>query len=291
MIVNPQDSPRNDRGQVALSAGVCGTLVVAIPCREGLLVAADRRSTLRGEQVDGASKLEALNGSPATVITVTGTGEFIGDPPAGQTAASWLANAPRKFDARLLLKTAIDRRERTLDPETLRGVADELVSEFRTFFGSYPPTLLGRYAGAELCRAVIFQCRDGNPLSRIIATFAVTISNSQQISAANEVVRIFASEEPFEVCKFGETEYVNEHVLAGRGRMSLSSKLTGLLTASSPVGAFPVADAEYVARGLIIAAEIASASIPIPSGSGIGGGMTVFLIRRDRAELRDSIVC
>jgi hypothetical protein len=272
---------------IASISGISGTLVVAIPCREGLLVGADRRSTLRGEQVDGASKLEVLDGSPITAITVTGTGEFISDPPAGESAAFWLAKAPRHFDARAVVRTAINRRERTLEPATIHGVADDLVSALRAFFNRHPPELLSRYAGEELCRAVMFQCR-GNPPARVVATFTVAISKSREIGAADLVVRNFASTEPFEVCRFGETQYVDEHVLSDFGRASLTPKLKDLLSASPPIAEFSAADAELVAHGLIIAASATSSSIPIPSGNGIGGGVTVLLIRSDTAEVRDA---
>lgn len=270
------------------ASAVCGTLVIAIPCREGLLVAADRRATVHGQTIDGDSKLAVLNGSPVTVIAVTGAGEFIAPPRAGQSTASWLAQAPRLFDARSVLEKAIEQRGRKLSADMLAGIADDLVSELRSFFNRRQPALLARYAGTDLCRAVIFQCRGGSPPARVMATFTVTISNSREISAAGDLVRTFAPEEPFEVCSFGETEYVIEHVLNGSGRAALSPKLKRLLALASSVRVadLQVAEAEYVARGLIMAAEVTSASNPIPSGCGIGGGATVVLLRPDLVESR-----
>jgi hypothetical protein len=116
----------------------------------------------------------------------------------------------------------------------------------------------------------------------------VTISTSCEVSSTGHVVRNFAAEEPLEVCKFGETEYVNEHVLHGPGRASLPPKLTELLALRLPIADVPAGMAEYLAHGIIMAAEEISSTTPIPSGNGIGGGVTVFLVQADDVTVRES---
>lgn len=169
----------------------------------------------------------------------------------------------------------------------LAKVAHDVRDGVSAFFAQHPPGLLRRYSGVGLFRAVVFQCT-GEPTSCLIATFLVLISNVGEIKTSDHVVRVFGREEPFEVCKFGETDYVNEHVLSGSGRMHLPQKFFDLVGSSCRIGDLSVCDAEIIANALISAAEITSATIPIPSGVGIGGGTTTLLVGPERVDIRDS---
>lgn len=86
-----------------------GTLVVMVPCQDGLVVAADSRTTVAGIYLDVRDKIIVPGSPPHTVATVTGTGEIIASTTKRpDDLEAYLANAPRLMDLHSVVRRQLE---------------------------------------------------------------------------------------------------------------------------------------------------------------------------------------
>src|SRR5437588_3979742 len=87
-----------------------GTLVVVIPTRDGLVVAADSRSTVLGQNFDGAEKLQLANTETPILVTITGTSDFANMPPPGVSLIDWMPNATYNYRGTAFVVSYLGKR-------------------------------------------------------------------------------------------------------------------------------------------------------------------------------------
>jgi len=95
---------------LTLAVPANGTLVVIVPSADGLVVAADSRTTVNGATCDNQYKITELRRPKRTVVAVTGEVAFISPPDAQERdVCGYLKSAPRMLDIASVVKSYLER--------------------------------------------------------------------------------------------------------------------------------------------------------------------------------------
>jgi hypothetical protein len=107
-----------------------GTLVVLIPTEDGLVVAADSRTSLFGVFCDSQYKIIELKKPKHVAIAVTGDVAFIAPPEAHeQNICGYLNSAPRMLDFTYIVKNYLERKNVDFFKLSLEDLGSECVGE------------------------------------------------------------------------------------------------------------------------------------------------------------------
>jgi hypothetical protein len=259
-----------------LSLGPHGTLVVMIPTRDGLVVAADSRSTVNSLTCDEVYKIVVVPRRERTVLAVTGTGVFL---PIRKEQPTDLCRFIREekplLDIETLAQEFLSKGRGDLAPGEVYSLGSACVSATREFQAKYRRLQpLARAAGKAIYTVVIGMY---NPSQRAatITYFKVIIGPEDLLPRldAPQQVRVFESD-VLATYSFGETDYVAKHVGAVADRYL--GDYISLLNKRKIVGDVSVAEARRAAFSLIYASSRATEIIP--SESGIGGPIDIVLL-------------
>ena len=253
-----------------------GTLVLAMPTRDGLVVAADSRSTLLGSFFDGREKLYTVETAHPTIISITGTSNFAIPPPVGTPIATWLPNAEYRYRGKDALRSYLeDKREFELTLGSAEDAAEFLAQSISDYLTADLDNHRN-FLGTELCRAVIFQCPEQDSMRT--ATMAFTVDQEGSVQAQNATFNEYKKDNVKDFGLFGESDYTTTYVLESAGPTFMTEQAVNVWTTGRLVNDFSAKDTADFLRSLIEAVEATSQIIPIPSGNGIGGTPTVRLI-------------
>lgn len=258
-----------------LSALAHATLVVVVPARDGLVIAADSRFTFMGAGCDGAFKILEPQRLGHTVAFVTGDSIFVAPPAVGTEPCSYLATAPRLLDLGAVVTAYLDRAGD--DPEKMpqAGLAAACVRSVLRFQGKYPAALRG-YRGRELA-SVVVASYDPARGAATIRHFAIRIdARTGRAEASRGSEMTLGAGSARGVWIYGETEYVNRRVYRGPGRRFLDPATLSFLDVRGLTGEVTVERAEAVAGNVIRAASREAEIDPPPSG--IGGQIRVVVV-------------
>jgi len=138
------------------------TLVLAIPTRDGLVVAADSRMTVEGEYFDIAVKLKVARDSTSLVYTTTGYCDFADVPPPGVSMAQWLPIATWQFRATAFVDSYLSNRPSTpLRMENVVEIGAALASSIGDYF-DLRTELRELFQGHPVCQLAIFRITAAN---------------------------------------------------------------------------------------------------------------------------------
>lgn len=258
------------------------TLVVAIPTKEGLIVAADSRVTLpSGQYFDIEKKLNVVESKPPLIFAVTGYSAVKEPVPPGKTLQEWFPVAPHRFQGSLIVQKYLQEnltRQLTLD-QRLTQSADALASCLNKFFSQNPQVIVS-FHGRELCRLSIFQA---NGMAQSWGSVPFEVSKDGRIEAKPAIIKSYKSTDAMDCVFFDPDYYTTTHVLRGQGRAFLperAKKMVQQAMSDVPprIQEISANDGAFLARAIIQAAETTTKIIPVPSGSGIGGPVYIYLV-------------
>ena len=268
---------------LTLAVPARGTLVVIVPSADGLVVAADSRTTVNGATCDNAYKITELSRPQRTVVAVTGEVAFI-KPPAAQEqdVCGYLKSAPRMLDIASVVKSYLERKN--VDPAKLRleELGAECVGAVQRFREN-EPLALEPYVGREIF-SVVIASYDAHAKTAMVLNFAVRIDGSTHRVEVGGFTRIAITPQSRRgVWSYGESDYLNRSVFAGAGRKYLTDATLNFMLVDKPVAEARRDEAVAAAGNVIEAASRTAQTIPSPSG--IGGPVEMVLLgRKSRPE-------
>jgi hypothetical protein len=264
---------------------LAGTLVVVVPSKEGLVVAADSRSSVGNTHCDSAYKIIELNKPARTVATVTGYGIFAQNPgPAVQDICEYLKEAPRLLDIEQVVKEYVEKANVKVANIRIDDLAKDCLAALQRFKVAFP-LAIPPFAGRELFN-VVLAGYDSETKTATIRFFVIRVVPS---TLDFEVIKIsqvdYGPQSTRDYAAFGETDYLNKHVFGGEGRKFVNSDtIAFLLNEKKTVSETSVAEAVAIATNLIDATARTTEVIPAPTG--IGGPIDVVLIGQDEHPQR-----
>jgi hypothetical protein len=258
-----------------------GTLVIAIPTCEGLLIAADSRVTIGEAMCDHSFKITEVQGVDRVGVVATGfttvqdTTSLAGFPMAG--ICDHLYKIKPKFDALDIVKTKIEEDLRLasenfdqLPGKCLKSVADYMASDpgvfdpvrgrklFQVAVGSYDPSQQTSY----LRQFSVHIAADGSPWIEGVEVLKFSPADAQSLQV------------------LGESSFMNTNVLYGPGSQFLTERYGRFRErAGDPIGATDVNSAADFAADLIEATARMTQFVPAPTG--IGGPVDILLIGKE----------
>jgi hypothetical protein len=201
---------------------VHGTLVVAAPSRDGLIVAADNRARVDGAVCDSYHKITEPNRPDRTVFAVVGRSMYLEAPPSGlPDPCTYLREAPRIYDIDALVKTYLETsgaNVATTGTEELAARCIEAIAavqkthgdHIRAFWGTRMfIVVLATYAPAE--RTSTFKW------------FSLLLSPTGEPFVSEKETEVIGPTNRRMVVRFGEPEFYEKQVLNGPGRKFLGN--------------------------------------------------------------------
>jgi hypothetical protein len=253
-----------------------GTLVVMVPSNDGLVVAAESRSTVGQKYCDTAFKIVEPARPPRTVITVTGNGIYYPDPgPGVPDLCAYISRAPRLLDIERVVREYLEKQNRDIGTLRMEEVAKQCVDAVKAFGMSWPGVLRA-YSGREMFSVAMAAY---NPASRTatVLNFVVRITAATLDPEAARIARKeFTGISPREDFEFGETDYLIQNVYRGAGRKFLDKETIAFFQAGKTVSQTSLQEAQAVAVNIIEAASRTTELVTPPNG--IGGPIDVVLL-------------
>lgn len=278
-------APRSE-GQVSAD----GTLVVTVPAKNGIIVAADTRTTVpiapyqsslgllgvTQKYCDGQAKIFVAKRRKRTVVFQTGSGlqlPLFGVLPLD--VCEYLRSTPPILDIADVLMQQIDAKPtQVLTRAEVQEIAEHCVSRVAEFARKYEAVHpLNGYLDQGMFRAAIVSY-DVKRETGLLGSFVIRV-DSTGAPVLGEVLwrRILKTDRTFDdLSRFGETEYVDQYAI------KLGQTFLGPYNAlsSRTVAQTSLSEAVSAALSLITATEETAKSIPPPSG--IGGPIDVATI-------------
>jgi hypothetical protein len=270
---NSKNADMNDRTTSAAS----GTLILVIPTAEGLVVAADSRTRLRGKFYDCREKLHVAGTRAPFVFAITGSGEFPCAIPHGIDPEPHLRDGPYAFRGRDAVLAYCERNpDFVISCAGLELIGQGLATGYSEFLARHP-TKADECIGQCICRVVLCQVDPvGGEL--LIASIAIAIDADRRASPTAPTFHRVTSTDAAVCLFFGEVGYVVEHVENGAGRRFVPPDAESLWASMGLVRDLRAHQAVRLAVFIVKAAEQISAEIPLPSGNGIGGPVRTLLV-------------
>lgn len=262
-----------------------GTLVIIVPTKEGLIAAADSRSSAGKSFCDGTYKIIHLSKPARCIATVTGTGIFVANPgPEVKDLCEYVKRAPRLLDIEQVVKSSVEKAADDIAALDIEDVASSCIDSLKKF-ASANPLAIKPFAGRELFSVVLAQYT-ATDRTAVIRSFTIRVSPSARDYEIVDVVRFaFAPNSPRDYAAFGETDYLNETVFGGVGRAYITPATVAFLRDDNKtVSQTSLEEAIAVSNNIIEATSKATTLIPAPSG--IGGPVHLVLLGSDNEPRR-----
>jgi hypothetical protein len=256
------------------------TLVVLVPSADGLVVAADSRTTVLGTQCDGQFKIVQLKRPSRTVVMVTGDGVFIPPPStAEKDLCRYQQSAPHLLDMTAVVSSYLQRNAHAPEKLSLKDLGAKCVHAAQRFQALHPEAFRS-HLGGEIF-SVVLASYDPKAKVSTLRNFVVRMSQETQKIEATRFAKIaVSSTDRRGIWAYGETDYVEKQVYGGFGRQFLSASTLDFFLQDKPVAQASRDQAVAAAVNLIQAASRAAQQFPAPSA--IGGPIDVVLLGRGR---------
>ena len=254
--------------------------MVLVPSADGLVIAADSRTSIFGATCYSQYKITELTRPKRTVVAVTGDMAFIKPPDEGvHDVCGYLQSAPRMLDIPSLIKRSLERRSRDPFKLSLEDLGSECVQAVQRFRES-SPLALEPYIGREIF-SVVIASYDPRSKTSLVMNFVVRIDAATRRVEADRFTRItIPPHNRRGVWSYGETDYLNHNVFGGIGRKYLTGSTLDFILADQPVAEVRLDQAVSAAANVIEAAG--QTTQLIPSTSGIRGPIDIVLLGQKR---------
>jgi hypothetical protein len=195
------------------------TLVLMVPFKDGLIVAADGRQTVRDKiYCDGVAKIIQATKPVRAVAAVTGNGVVVDYPrpvPDDQMC-SYIKSAPRIFDIEAVVQRFLDQSSGSLKWRDLAPLAQlclgEVIKLDRTL-----PGFLARFLGTTMFQ-VVLAGYDADTGTSVIKTFSGRIERDGRFMFEFARDKSYSRDTDADWLMFGEADYFNAHVLGPEGQ-------------------------------------------------------------------------
>lgn len=256
---------------------ISGTLVLAIPAREGLVFAADSLATVDGKSIPDRRKLNIVTSSKSTAFSITGTSTFIASPPNNVDLVSWAQEqAPLFSGADVVDRVLAKSGDSKVSEEILASAGGQLASGLTDYLADKRENLK-TFIGREICRLVIAQY-DSVASEYLIATVVLQVTSEGLIVLNGAEINYMGPEDERGIWKFGESEYVDANVLqpGSIGFPFLGPDIMRLWNGPKLIKDMTVKAATEIISLVISATERASKSVPI--NTAVGGEPMILLL-------------
>jgi hypothetical protein len=210
-------------GSAAGSVAVGGSLVLAVPARDGLVVAADRRGKLGDSgYCDSYHKIVEPSRPDRTVLAIAGGALRVAAPPSEVSdPCAYLREAPRYFDigalARNHLETSV-ANVATMDTDQLAALCVETIA---TFQKAHPDDIRGPWDRPLF--VVILASYAPAERRSIVKIFGVRLRANGEPFASDKKIHVLGPASASDLLAFGEADFLQEQVLKGPGKQFLGS--------------------------------------------------------------------
>lgn len=262
------------------TVGMAGTLVSVTPTRDGIVMAADSRSTLGGHYCDCTYKLVEVNHPNATAVAVAGIGIVFPRPPAGVAdICQWVKTAPRVMDIEAFAKGYIESNPDDISESGLLRLGAASLEQVRQL-QRFSPDASEVYAGNNFYTIAFASYEPQGSLAKVGAVGVRFNPATGQPELTDYAFWVFSPGDPGDVINFG----LFEHVLQwGRPYMDSYRRF---MPNKRTVAQIPSEDAVNALSNLMAAAAKATMIAPTPGGVGIGGPTDVLLLSRNARPVR-----
>ncbi len=257
-------------------AGLSGTLVVAVPTRAGLVVAADTRFTALNVYCDGKSKVSIPRRPENSLIAATGTSTWISthmpllrNDPCGDIAR----NGVTFFDAKAIVTAYIEEKDKPVWEIELQDLANRLIQAVDNVY-ALQPDYVRSFAGRTMFQIVLAAYLPAQQTSYVRA-LELNLTPQFRINAKLTADYKFKQSSAPQWPYFGDTINFDQHVLFGVGSRFLPPSLNDLKRKMS-VAEVTDALAGEVAVGMIDAAK--KTTEIVPSFKTIGGPTELYAL-------------
>jgi 20S proteasome alpha/beta subunit len=268
-------------------AALDGTLVVTTPYADGLIVAADSRSTLYGVQCDGNVKIVFPDKSQSSFVAGTGMSEWVSvkiplweHDPCGDIAK----NGITFFDAKAIATKFIDDAGKRIADLDLAAFSHQVIAAINAVAASgMAAPILQSFTAREVMFAVIFGEFDSDTQTSVVRSVEFSMPNTTKIDAHWRDQKYGPNDKPGSPY-FGDFAGFNTHVMNGPGHEHLPPIISTYL-AKQVTKDVTFEEAQSIAIGMIEAAKKTSETIPALLS--IGGPVSAYAIdSKGRRKLR-----
>ncbi|MBL7074245.1 hypothetical protein ISS37_03285 [candidate division KSB1 bacterium] len=254
-----------------------GTLIVIIPTQDGIVIAGDSRSTVGGSYIDGQEKICFVENIVDLSFTMTGFTRANPPPPQNVGLLSWYEEAPLLYDGKKIMHSYLkEHKTDQINENFLMNLSRILIDTLTKYFNQSPA---GKetFKGNDICKPVIVKYDYVNNWSTV-ATFEIAFNSIGALTLKNISIETLSASDKRCLYLFGEVDYVINNVFNGEGREFLVSNFNELYDKPIFIGDMKSENASIIAKSIIDATSKISGIIPIPSGIGIGGTPSIYLI-------------
>ncbi len=261
-----------------------GTLVSVAPTRDGVVIAADSRSTIGNRYCDQTFKLVETSLPKPTVVAVPGIGIVYSRPPAGTTdLCSWIKTAKRVMDIELFAKQWLEAHPQDLSSELIVRLGAESLSQVRELV-KVSPDAPRAYAGNNLYTIAVASYDRASRTARIAGVGARFSPSSGAPEITDHMLWQFQPTDRGEVINLGLFDYVTDHVL--REGRAFAADYIAFRPGNRLVREISSDEAVSALSNLMDAATRTTRMVPTPGGVGIGGPTDILLLGTDRSPRR-----
>jgi hypothetical protein len=258
--------------------GRSGTLLIAIPSSEGLVVAGDTRHTTYGISCDSGTKLFVPANMPGTIFGLTGLANFqavkypfVGDP------CQEIESSPIIFSVEPVVRAFLEGQTLPISTLDLTGLANELTQALSKFLTTFPIDR-GPLAARSSVFTVVLASFDAATHTSMVREISVVLPTPNEVSVQKSVDVSYKEAGQPDWRAFGQGNYLVEHVLNGPGKQFLDDNYRSFETVKT-IGELSASLAASTAENLIVTTSKTSELIAIPAG--VGGHIDVYLLGKD----------
>lgn len=246
-----------------------GTLVMVIPTRDGLVIAADSRGMVRGRFIDGRRKLNVADTATPLVFAMTGSTDFPDHCPYGADPDAWFANPAYAFRTSEAVREYLHAHpEFVLNETTIREATRALMMAVDVGLYSRFPQMRFNRAGQDLCCLIICEAEAGGTFA--VAWACLAFDADSCLFMREPIIWRYRPLNEKACLPFGEYEYVKEHVFEGEERKLISEEIVSSWNSRQYIKEVSGSEGAQVVSAIIEAAERMTELPSISSGSGIG---------------------
>jgi hypothetical protein len=252
-----------------------GTLVIAIPTNQGLVIAADRRTTPRGIFCDGVRKI-LLPKTAGSAVFVTGMATM-SDVSAipDERLCEELFNTPAPVDFGRATVAFIDKQKSPLTSIDGQQLTEAIFAEVRPYIDGGQ---LRQFFGQARVTTIVIASFNPQTAQAHIWQFWINFTGPMLLQLQPLPVRTFGLGDPPDIVPFGENDYLAANVLHGIGRQFLDGSID-VISLKTSIAEVSIKNACDASVNLIEAATKTADLIKPPSG--IGGGIDCAVIGPD----------
>lgn len=261
-----------------------GTLVSVAPTKDGIVIAADSRSTVGNQYCDQTFKLVEVSLPQPTVVTVAGIGVVYAKPPAGTTdLCDWIKTGRRVTDIEHFAKHWLASHPEDLSSGLMIRLGTDSLTEVRELV-KVSPDAPKAYAGNNFYTIAVMSY---DAVSRS-AKVGVVGTRFNPVTGAPEITDHklwqFQPTDRGDVINFGLFDYVSDHVL--REGRSFAAEYLAFRPSSRVVGDIASAEAVSALSNLMDATARTTRIVPTPGRVGIGGPTDILLLGAGKSPER-----